>query len=59
VCESGAGVLVVPTAAAGAVREALGSPPGGSGPVEFQPVVTSGTIASVKERLGIRPARRR
>jgi hypothetical protein len=57
VCEGGAGILVVPTPGAPAARERLAE--AGPGGVSFEPVVTSGTIATVKARMGLSTARRR
>lgn len=57
VCEQGAGILVVPSAASATMRAALAKPSGSNAGIVLRPVVTSGTIATVKERLGL-PLRR-
>ena len=50
VCESGAAIVVVPRGDERAARAAFGAAPAGAR-VALTPVVTSGTIASVKARL--------
>ena len=54
VCEKGAGILVCPREFASAARAAL-SKHGGSQAVRLAPIVTSGTIATVKQRLHLAP----
>ncbi|HEX9708358.1 MAG TPA: hypothetical protein VGB42_00040 [Candidatus Thermoplasmatota archaeon] len=61
VCESGTGIVVITTPGGDALREAMaraGQSGPGQGLVAVDPVVTSGTIATVKERMGL-PRRRR
>jgi len=50
VCEDGVGIVVVARGEERAAREAL-EVPAGVGAVALVPVVTSGTIAAVRERM--------
>lgn len=58
VCDGGSAILVIPTPGARAMRAALGRdrPAGG---LKMEPVVTSGTITTVKQRLGLERRRGR
>jgi len=58
VCEAGVGIAVVPTPQASAARRAIaaGSP---RAAVRLTPEVTSGTIITVKERMGVSAKRPR
>ena len=55
VCQGGAAIILV---ARGQERDARAAVAGTGGPVSLEAVVTSGTIAAVKERLGVKPERR-
>lgn len=59
VCEQGSGILVIATAGGDAMRAALSRSSGGGAGIVMEPVVTSGTIITVKERMGLTSRRRR
>jgi RNase P/RNase MRP subunit POP5 len=57
VCEGGAAIVVVGRGEEAAARAALAAA-GKPGAIALTPVVTSGTIATVKERLRVKTPRR-
>ena len=58
VCHEGAGILVVATAQAAAVRRAIDARAGSQEPLRMTSVVSSGTIATVKLRLKLSTRRK-
>ncbi len=58
VCEAGRAIVAVPRSLAPLARAAVDAPTKGAGGVALRPVVTSGTVAGVKKRLGLARQRR-
>lgn len=54
VCEAGKAIVAVPRELAPLARRAAEAAPPAAGGVRVAPVVTSGTVAAVKEHLGLR-----
>ncbi|HKZ59073.1 MAG TPA: hypothetical protein VJ547_04380 [Candidatus Thermoplasmatota archaeon] len=59
VCEGGRAIVAVPRELAASARLATDAPPPAAGGLSLSPVVTSGTVAAVKARLGLRSPRPR